>query len=695
MVPKIAAPPPSAGARPSAPGKGRVTRPQRPQTRDDAGDGSGVENVVGSRPIIDISKTELRRTRRSGVTPIARPGQPQLPGDVSQAIQDARSAAAQQAREAQTAQKQADDEADARQKAQQQAEAARLEAQQKAAEARAHAKALEDAKRQAAAEAKQDAYAKAQQAADAVKRANEEAQARARAEEAARKAAEEAERRIREIEKQAAKLVSDAQARARKQVEEATRAATERQKKLQTELESLRAAASGKSGEEAEQAGQAAAEAEAREAEKRAEEHARAAADDAAKMIKEQLAKLRSTAEKAKQEAEEARAARKQAQKQAEAAKQTAAQAAGESGEPGTAQTAQAAREAMEAAKRAAREAEEATKAAAEHAAKEQAARKQAEVGSKRAAQAEAAAREYEASAEAEGTPPAEAEGAEHIPEAPAVDTSQLTPEQLAAIPQADPVFFQGMVTLVLLIVLIFMTVACIYLGVKLMGDSDDSADYWVADAPDTHADTIASPFTPASSGPHVAGDIPVTAPVIYVVDGGKKMGEFLLYAGEIAAASARSLPSDAKAGVIVTRESGPDVIGGSVLRRASAVAAGVAGELDGLGMGATSPADGVAEALQHNPKTVVLMIRNKDLRGEATALARRVNDTGGKLIIVMMGYEYAAQRDAIKAAEDAGAAVRIYDAREIVEFYQAASLEPTRSTPRSPTATVARTPRR
>jgi hypothetical protein len=643
-------------------------RPRVPQTRSDATGGSGLENIIGSRPIIDITKTEIRRTRRQGVTPIAMPGRPQIPAEIAQAVADARSQAAKAAQEAKAAEEQANAEAAAREKAQAQAQAARAEAQRKAAEARARARQLEEARKQASAEARQAADAKARQAAQAEQRARAEAQARRKAEETARKAAEEAEKRIRDIEQQAAKLVADAQQRARQQVEEATRAAGETQRQLQAELEALKAANAGKSEADAEQAGQAAAEAQAQQAQQQMEAQAQAAADEAAKMIQQQLDKLRQTAQKAKQQAAEAQAAREAAEKQASEAREEAQRVAAQMGVSSEA-SAQAAREAMEAAKRAAREAEEATKAAANHAAKEQAARQQAQAGAKRAAQAEAAAREYEATAE---PAPETGESEENIPEAPVIDESRLTPEQLAAIPQADPVFFQGMVTMVLLIVAIFMIVGTVYLGHQLMSrDSQDTAAGPIykdqKQAPSAQPDKAHNPFKPNPAGPHVAGNVAIKTPVVYVVDGGKVMGEMLIFASEILTASARSLPHDATAGLMLVREAGPETL---APQPAGELAGKIEQALADPPYGATDLAAAVREALTHNPKTVVLVLRDKDLDEQAPALAREVKDAGAHLVIVMTGYRYGAYREAIETAADAGATVRVYDVGELQRFY-------------------------
>ncbi len=670
MVPKIESPDQAtARPRPASPGKGRVMRPRVPQTRSDATGGSGLENVVGSRPIIDITKTELRRTRRQGVTPIAMPGRPQIPADVAKAVADARNQAAQAAQEAKAAEEQANAEAQAREKAQAQAQAARAEAQRKAAEARARARQLEQAREQASAEARQTADAKARQAAQAEQRARAEADARRKAEETARKAAEEAEKRIRDIEQQAAKLVADAQQRARQQVEEATRTAGEKQRQLQAELEALKAASAGKSEADAEKAGQAAAEAHAQEAQQQMEAQAQAAADEAAKMIQQQLDKLRQTAQKAKQQAAEAQAAREAAEKQASQAREEAQRVAAQMGVSSEA-SAQAAREAMEAAKRAAREAEEATKAAANHAAKEQAARQQAQAGAKRAAQAEAAAREYEATAE---PAPETAQGEETIPEAPVVDESKLTPEQLAAIPQADTVFFQGMVTLVFLVITIFMIVGLVYLGSQMMShDDEDIAAGPIYDdekqAVAAQPAEIKNPFQSHPDGPHVAGNVAIEPPVIYVVDAGKVMGEMLIFASEILTASARSLPADASAGLMIVREAGPETLGP---QPASELADKIDQALDEPPFGATDLAPAVRQALQHKPKTVVLVLRDKDLDEQAADLAREVKDAGAHLVIIMTGYRYGAYREAIEAAAEGGATVRVFDVNKLQEFYE------------------------
>lgn len=665
MVPKLA-PAGAATPRPASPGKGRAMRPRTPQGRSQTTGGSGLENVVGSRPIIDITRTEPRRTRRRGVTPIASPGRPQIPGDLTKAVADARAQAAQAADEARAAESQANAEAAAREKAQAQAKTAREEAQRKAAEARTRAKQLEQAKQQASAEARQAADAKARQAAEAERRAQDEANARRQAEESARKAAEEAEKRIRQIEQQAAKLVADAQQRARQQVEEAHRAAGHRQKELQAELEALKAAAAGQSDEQARQAGESAAEAQAQKSQAELEAQANAAADDAAAMIQKQLDKLRQAANQAKQQAAQAQAAREAAEQQASQARQEAQRAAAEAGAETGADSARAARDAMQAAKRAAREADEATKAAAEHAAKEQAARQKAQAGAQRAAEAEAAAREYEASAT---DPPHD----EDIPEAPVVDESKLTPEQLAAIPQASPVFFQGMVTLVLIVVLIFMTIACVYLGAKLMETPDAPNENIYAteeQQQQAQAPTLGNPFQTSTAGPRVAGDVAIDAPVIFLSDAGTAMGEHLNFVQEMVNASAKSLPAGSQATMIIAREDGPETIGPMD-----------AGELpDAIEMpiatgafGATNPEDAIDDALKLNPKTVVLFVRNKDLNGQTEAIARKVSNAGAKLVIVMTGFQFSQQKEAIQTAVDAGATVRVYDERQMREFWEAA----------------------
>jgi hypothetical protein len=160
----------------------------------------------------------------------------------------------------------------------------------------------------------------------------------------------------------------------------------------------------------------------------------------------------------------------------------------------------------------------------------------------------------------------------DHVVEAPKVNKAELSREQLAAIPMANPVRMQGIATLLMLLVLLIMVAASIYLATQLFKKNDDETGGSYIDEDGKVVETLAineeivkpNPFLSGKNG-SVAGES-VAGPVLYVIDAGSQMGELYAWGHTVARASIRTLPSDSQFGVIAACDPDPVLIGGKLL---------------------------------------------------------------------------------------------------------------------------------
>jgi hypothetical protein len=280
-------------------------------------------------------------------------------------------------------------------------------------------------------------------------------------------------------------------------------------------------------------------------------------------------------------------------------------------------------------------------------------------------------------------TPPSH----EHLTETTTVNKTELTREQLKAIPTANPVRMQGIATLLMLLVLLIMVAASIFLATQMFTEDEDTGGAYIDDEGNI-VDTLegneevvlANPFMLGKNG-SVAGES-VVGPVLYVIDAGTQMGELYVWARAMARASIRTLPADSQFGVIVACDPDSVLIGGKLL------AGGPAGdEAIKIPMGDTVDVEGgtvavggasdlsaaLVKAITHEPKTIVLICSKKGFNAPAE-LGKKLADKSIKLILVWMnipGDEQLKQINALVKAAGEGSTLLLYERdRELADFY-------------------------
>jgi hypothetical protein len=265
------------------------------------------------------------------------------------------------------------------------------------------------------------------------------------------------------------------------------------------------------------------------------------------------------------------------------------------------------------------------------------------------------------------------------------VDESQLTPEQLAAIPTANPVFLQGMVSLILIGVLVVVGAASVYLGVRVFSKpspSDTDSAYIPGEEPEADEE-LPNPFLVGQGGPSVCTVVSITGPVVYLIDGGDAMGDLFLYARDAVRASVLSLGNDNTFGVVIAGEEQAKQAGDAMFR------GGALGEKTLRPLlrsnydedpdtalveilGASDLKRAVDKALSLKPKTLVMFVRNTDI-SEPTSLGETIASAGVRLVFVGLGYEYDEQMESYESlVQAAGGSSRLilYEADHVLQSY-------------------------
>jgi chemotaxis protein histidine kinase CheA len=228
--------------------------------------------------------------------------------------------------------------------------------------------------------------------------------------------------------------------------------------------------------------------------------------------------------------------------------------------------------------------------------------------------------------------------------EAKSVDASELTEEQLAAIPTASPVRFQGILSLVFIIVLIILIPLTILLAIKMWSKEETEDVYDPAKMV-----VVTEKTNPFETGafPSVCGS-PLKGTVVYCIDAGGAMADYYTWAAEIVKASVNSLNDDQKLGVIAAEGMSPDsmkMVSGGLINKGGfdGIWNSILPVVDGGKVksgDATAPSLAVVKALESKPATVVLLVRQKIFRVEPAALGSRAKGAGARLIIVAMDSE-------------------------------------------------------
>ena len=239
------------------------------------------------------------------------------------------------------------------------------------------------------------------------------------------------------------------------------------------------------------------------------------------------------------------------------------------------------------------------------------------------------------------------------------VDASRFSAEQLAAIPTANPILFQGVVSLVLIVIMLLMTAACVYLGVRIFSKPVESSPTYIPTNGTFEQTDLENPFTAGGSSSVVCGNIPVDTPVVYCIDAGANMGEDMYPLARAAAfASIISLGDSRKFGIVMLQEDSTKLVGGEMLSGGWAGFRAIKGEMlpaDGTGGtikigGTTDLMLGVSKALscKPKPKTIVMIISCRYIDNPRD-IASTIKKAGAKLVLVMLGIDNAEQ---INAAE-------------------------------------------
>ncbi len=289
--------------------------------------------------------------------------------------------------------------------------------------------------------------------------------------------------------------------------------------------------------------------------------------------------------------------------------------------------------------------------------------------------------------------------GKEHVLESIRVNVKDLSAAELAAIPTADPVRLQGIISLILLLVLVVVGGATVALGIKLLAkqpvdnnndvhynDDDDTAfadeDEDDAEQEDSAKPDMDNPFRVGDS-PTVAENVSVSGPVVYVIDTGGKMIGMYLYARDIVRASIQSLDG-MKFGVVLARENKSPLAGNKMWKGGpageKAIKSKITSSFDGGSVevgGASSPADGIARAIRQKPGTIVLLIRNKEIL-DSEKVGRRIKNAKAKLVLIVLGWEGSHQEESYRALVKAAgkdSQLLLYEDDALGDFYDEKSV--------------------
>lgn len=214
--------------------------------------------------------------------------------------------------------------------------------------------------------------------------------------------------------------------------------------------------------------------------------------------------------------------------------------------------------------------------------------------------------------------------------EAVSVDPSELSQEEIDSIPMANPVRFQGIVTLVAIVSLLVLIPVTVLLAVKLWSPKEENGGG--AYIPPTRQ--VHNPFKTYDI-PSIARR-PLKSPVIYCLDaGGSMRGGYLSWCTEVIRASAASLGTGDTFGIIVAQETGNTLAGGT-LHRAGAEGAATAlkGVADLRARGMSYPSRAVMAALKYNPKSIVVIVKKPFREMSAEDIGRKVKEAGAEIIV-------------------------------------------------------------
>ncbi|MHC4561358.1 MAG: vWA domain-containing protein [Planctomycetota bacterium] len=201
-----------------------------------------------------------------------------------------------------------------------------------------------------------------------------------------------------------------------------------------------------------------------------------------------------------------------------------------------------------------------------------------------------------------------------------------------ADIPMANRVPVQGIVGIVLILAMIGLVVAAVVIVIQAVGLNGDGkpTNGGPTNGP---ASLPENPFLTAGQ-PAVAGNIAITAPVIYIVDASGSMEGIIGYVGEMVAASMRSLPAGARASVLVVGEDDTVAPADDYVAMPGGASAVTQIIEQAVPFGATELAPAIDRALALKPTTIVLFAA-KYVEDDTYTAATRAGQQGVPIMTV------------------------------------------------------------
>lgn len=266
-------------------------------------------------------------------------------------------------------------------------------------------------------------------------------------------------------------------------------------------------------------------------------------------------------------------------------------------------------------------------------------------------------------------------------PEAPGEGSDQQgdqpTPARLIpeTVPMADPVRIQNFVAIGLITLLVVVMVV----GIVMYSASKEPPK-----APDVQVFVdMSNPFETTITGPSIASDVSIDAPIVYVIDCGNSMQRMLDMAAAITRVSIRSLQKDEKFTVIMALDHAEDAEAGDKPASGKSLPPGVemlaGGYINGsregekrakvfieelhesgrAGQGRVDVVPAIKAALELEPKTLVIYTR-KELLG-AEAIIEAAKKRGTKVVTLALDADASVQESLSKVSKQTDAQSRAY----------------------------------
>jgi len=237
---------------------------------------------------------------------------------------------------------------------------------------------------------------------------------------------------------------------------------------------------------------------------------------------------------------------------------------------------------------------------------------------------------------------------------------------EMVDIPVADRIVFQGVATLILMVMLLAMMIAGVVL-ILSSGRQEQAPP--IIQAPNEVVPEPLLPPEPAPANPFltgqprtIAGDVALKTPVVYCIDAGGLMRGMYYYAVLMTAASVDSLAADDAFNVIIAEEENTKVIsqspfGGVRGREIEQLAS----EVIPSGVGDTIAA--LQEAMSFEPATIVLFARK---RIDSPSFIRQATEQGVVMITISMDGDDEVNKSLADLAEQTGGKSLFYNSSQL-----------------------------